>query len=141
MCPQIDLWINCFVMALFAPYSVCTTITQVTIRWQLLKLILELWAMINIDQDNIYYSLEIDSICKVNFALMTGIWIWMENKCLNCWICLNVANSNKLRSRTPFGRIHFFPFVYFKAPQNLKTFVHQTIIVFKANKHTLKGRR
>ena len=29
--------------------------------------------MINIDQDNIYYSLEIDSICKVNFALMTGI--------------------------------------------------------------------
>ena len=29
--------------------------------------------MINIDQDNIYYSLEIDSICKENFALMTGI--------------------------------------------------------------------
>ena len=29
--------------------------------------------MVNIDQDNIYYSLEIDSICKVNFALRTGI--------------------------------------------------------------------
>ena len=29
--------------------------------------------MINIDQDNIYYSLEIDSIWKVNFALMNGI--------------------------------------------------------------------
>ena len=29
--------------------------------------------MINIDQDNIYYSLEIDSIWKVNFALMTRI--------------------------------------------------------------------
>ena len=29
--------------------------------------------MINIDQDNIYDSLKIDSICKVNFALMTGI--------------------------------------------------------------------
>lgn len=29
--------------------------------------------MINIDQDNIYYSLEIDSIWKVNFALMIGI--------------------------------------------------------------------
>ena len=35
--------------------------------------ILELLAMINIDQENIFYSLEIDSICKVNFALMTGI--------------------------------------------------------------------
>ena len=29
--------------------------------------------MINIDQENIFYSLEIDSIWKVNFALMTGI--------------------------------------------------------------------
>ena len=29
--------------------------------------------MINIDQDNIYYSLEIDSVWKVNFALTTGI--------------------------------------------------------------------
>ena len=35
---------------------------------------------------------------------------------------LNAANSNKLRSRTPFARIHFFPFVCFKAPQNFKTF-------------------
>ena len=29
--------------------------------------------MINIDQEIIFYSLEIDSIWKVNFALMTGI--------------------------------------------------------------------
>ena len=29
--------------------------------------------MINIDQDNIYYSLEIDSVWKVNFAPTTGI--------------------------------------------------------------------
>ena len=29
--------------------------------------------MINIDQDNIYYYLEIDSVWKVNFALTTGI--------------------------------------------------------------------
>ena len=43
--------------------------------------------MINIDQENIFYSLETDSIWKVNFALMTGIWIWMEYKCLNTlWI-------------------------------------------------------
>ena len=46
MCPQIDLWINCFVMALFAPYSVCTTITQVTIRWQLLKLVDKVWSTV-----------------------------------------------------------------------------------------------
>ena len=55
--------------------------------------------MINIDQENIFYSLEIDSIWKVNFALMTGIWIWMEYKCLNTlWIKhLNTFPLGELR--------------------------------------------
>ena len=70
--------------------------------------ILELLAMINIDQENIFYSLEIDSIWKVNFALMTGIWIWMEYKCLNTlWIKhLNTFPLGELRvfTRNQWGK-------------------------------------
>ena len=43
----------------------------------------------------------------------------------NLLFFLNITRalySHKLRSRTPFGRIYFFPFVCFKAPQNFKTF-------------------